>query len=107
MSNTATLVYHATAAGPVVPTTLEAVMAAVDLDFAAIEAVTGCTFVSDVTGLTGSTANRTIVFGLNNADYLANFPAGTDQSCPFVELYTQALSAAIKTKVIADPVVIA
>lgn len=107
MSNTATLVYHATAQGPVTPTALEAAMAAVVLDPLPIEQITGCTLTSDNTTLGGSTATRTIVFAINTAAYVANFPAGTDQAAPFRDLYTHQLSGGLNCKVIEDPVAIA
>ena len=107
MSATATLVYHATAQGPVTPTALDAAMSGITLDKAPIEQMTGCTLVSDITTLGGATANRTIIFAINTAAYVANFPAGTDQAAPFRDLYTHQLAAGLKCKVLADPVVIA
>jgi hypothetical protein len=107
VSATATLVYHATAQGPVTPTALEAAMTGIVLDKAPIEQMTGCTLISDVTTLGGATANRTIVFAINTAAFVAKFPAGSDVASPFVDLYTHQLAAGLKCKVLADPVVIA
>jgi len=107
VSLTATLAYNVTAQGPVTPTALEAAMSGVILDPAPIEQVTGCALISDVTTLGGSTANRTLVFNINTAAFIANFPAGTDVASPFRDLYTHSLAAGLKCKVIADPVAIA
>jgi hypothetical protein len=107
VSNTATLQYTATATGPTVPANLETAMAAVELDESAIETVTGCTLTSDVTTLVGSVATRTIIFGINNATFQGNFPAGTDQASPFRALYGSVLSAALACPVTEIPVVIA
>jgi hypothetical protein len=90
----------------VTPATLETVMAGVVLGTDQIEQMTGAVLFSDITTLTGSTANRTVVFDITGAAFQANFPVGTDQAAPFRGLYTQVLSAAIKTKIIEDPVVI-
>jgi hypothetical protein len=107
VSATATLTYHATVQGPITPTALAAAMAAITLDPLPISQMTGCTLTSDNTTLTGGTANRTLVFAINTAAYVANFPAGTDQAAPFRDLYTHQLAAGLKCKVLADPVVIA
>lgn len=107
MSLTATLVYHATAQGPVTPDELEAAMTAVVLDPAPIQTITGCTLTSDTTSLGGATATRTLVFDINTAAYIANFPAGTDQAAPFRDLYTHQLAAGLMCKIVADPVAIA
>lgn len=82
-------------------------MLGVVLDPMPIMQMTGCTLTSDNTTLGGATANRTLVFAINTAAYIANFPAGTDQAAPFVDLYTHQLAAGLKCKVLADPVVIA
>ena len=82
-------------------------MTAVTLDPTSIEEATGCTFISDVTGLTGATANRTIVFGIATGQFIAQFPVGTDQTSPFVDLFTHVLALALKCKIVADPVIIA
>jgi hypothetical protein len=107
MSLTATLAYEAVAVGPTVPANLEAAMIAVDLTFSAIEQATGCTFLSDTTTLVGATATRTIVFDINTAQFIAEFPAGTDQAAPFYGLYTQALSGALNCPITEIPPVIA
>jgi len=106
MSTTATLEYSVTAFGPMLPATLEAALAAVALDEQAIQDQTGCTFNSDTTTLVGATASRTIVFNINTATFEANFPAGSDQACPFRGLYSQTISGALATFVTETPVVI-
>ena len=105
MSSTATLVYHATASGPVTPALLDATMGAIILDKVPIEEMTGALIISDNTTLTGATANRTIVFDISGVVFIERFPAGTEQS-PFVDLYTHELGLGLNSKVIADPVVI-
>ena len=106
MSHTATLVYHATATGPVSPTALEVAMAGVNIDFTGIEEATGAIETSDVTTLLGSVATRTFIFNINTAAFLAALPAGQEAS-PFIGLYLAALSTGLATKVVEDPVVIA
>jgi hypothetical protein len=107
VSSTATLNYSATAQGPVVPSALEAAMAAVSLDFAEIEAATGCTLTSDVTTVSGGIAARNIVFDINHPRFQAEFPAGTDQASPFRGLYKQVLAIALSCPIVEIPVVIA
>jgi hypothetical protein len=107
VSNTATLVYHATAVGPTVPANLAAAMTAVDLDFVEIETATGCTLVSDITTTVGSVVTRTIVFDTNTAAFAERFPAGSDQASPFTGLYTMALSGGLNCLIKEDPVLIA
>jgi hypothetical protein len=67
-TTTATLTYSATAVAPVTANALEAAMAAVELDFEAIEQKTGCTKRSDTItkgeGADAITSTRTIVFNL-------------------------------------------
>jgi hypothetical protein len=95
VSSTATLVYYATAVGPVVPAALEAAMAAVDIGEVQIETITGCTLTSDTTTLAGPIATRTIVFDIATAIFQEQFPPGSDQAGPFYGLYTQVLSGAL------------
>jgi hypothetical protein len=107
MSTSATLAYSVTAFGPTVPATLEAALAAVVLNYAGIEDMTGAVLASDTTGLTGSVATRTIVFTISGATFQLRFPPGSDQSAPFNNLYTQTLAAGVKSFVTSASVVIA
>jgi hypothetical protein len=107
VSSTATLTYSATAVGPTTVANLAAAMAAVDLDFGEIETATGCTFGSDTTTEVGQVVTRTIVFDINNATFLGNFPNGTDQASPFRNLYTLVLSESLACFITAGAVVIA
>jgi hypothetical protein len=80
------------------------------IDETQIETVTGATLTSDVTTLVGAMATRTIVFGINNPAFQANFPPldpNVDPASPFRGLYLQLLSASLNTKVVEDPVAIA
>jgi hypothetical protein len=106
VSITATLTYHATAAGPTSPAKLEAAMAAIPLDPGPIEQATGAVLNSDVTSILGFVATRTIIFGIASAQFQGSFPIGTDQAAPFRGLYAQALSAGLNTKISEDPVII-
>lgn len=63
-TTTATLEYNAVAVAPQSVANLATAMAAVTLDFAAIENAVGCSLISDTTTTSGKTAIRTIVFGL-------------------------------------------
>jgi len=107
VSSTATLAYEITAAPTVPVANLAAAVAAVALSFTAIETVTGCTLASDTTTTLGQVVTRTIVFDINTAQFIAQFPAGTDQACPFRDLYTHELAHFLNTKVAPQPVVIA
>jgi len=101
------LTYHAVATGPVTPAALEAAMTAIVLDPTSIEQATGCTFVSDLTTLAGATATRTVIFNINTARFIAQFPAGTDVASPFRDLFTHILGLGLNSKVVADAVIIA
>ena len=65
MTQTATLVYTATPVPPVSQVRLNTAMAAVSLDTAAIEDMTGCLLLSDVTANSGGDVTRTLVFRLS------------------------------------------
>jgi hypothetical protein len=103
----ATLSYTVTATGPVSPAALEAAMTAVVLDPSGIEQATGAVLSTDTTSLVGSTAERTLVFNIAGAEFQTRFPPGTDQSCPFIGLYKQALSGALNSFVVENPVILA
>jgi hypothetical protein len=101
MSTTATLVYSVVAVGPTVPANLEAAVAAVSLaqQEADFETVTGATLTSDTTTLVGVTVTRTIVFGITSAQFVQQFPAGTDQGAPFRGLFQQAIGGGVASPV--------
>jgi len=107
VSVSATLAYSATATGPTTPAALDTAMAAVDLTFDAIEQITGCTFISDITTTALTVVTRTIVFDINTAQFQSSFPPGSDQAAPFRGLYTQTLSAALDCIITEAAVVLA
>lgn len=107
MSTTATLAYSATATGPTTPAALEAAMAAVVLDPAPINEVTGSSLTSDITTISGATVTRTLVFNISSATFQTRFPVGTAQNSPFVDLFSHVLAHKLNTKIAVAPVVIA
>jgi hypothetical protein len=103
---TATLVYTVTRAKPIKIADLVTAVGNVVLT---TDELTQCgvTLNSDITAMVdGDHAARTIVFDLS-ADFIVQFPDNTDQAAPFRGLFTQTLSAALKTVVAAAAPVLA
>lgn len=97
------IVYTVTAVALVLPTVLQAKMAAVPLPTGPtgdITQVTGAVLATDVTTISGQDVTRTINFTLG-AEFNTEFPPGSDQASPFRELYTSILANALSTKVVA------
>ena len=106
MTTQATLVYTVAPVPPVLLTRLQPALAAVPLDLAAIQTMTGCTFTSDTTSNDGTNALRTIVFGLPTA-FQKNFPtAAGNQAYAFNNLYTHAIGATLGSIVKSSVVIV-
>lgn len=102
----ATLTYTVTRFGPTKIASLNTAVAAVVLPTSQFAEI-GATLNNDTTSTTGAdTIDRVIVFNLD-AKYNALFPAGADQKAPFRNLFTTALSSALKTVIAAAEPVLA
>ncbi|MHB8330793.1 MAG: hypothetical protein ACYDEA_01180, partial [Candidatus Dormibacteria bacterium] len=64
-------------------------------------AMTGATIISDTPSVAGQTAIRTIIFAVNSAQYLAQFP--DDQIRPLLGLMKGPIQAYCNQKVIESP----
>jgi hypothetical protein len=101
MAISATLEYFVTPQGPVSLAAMEAALAAVNLaqQEADLTTVTGALLTSDSTTTVGSQAVRTIVYDLTPAQFVLEFPVGTDQASPFRGVFEQTISSALSAVV--------